>query len=68
MSKKPKEPLKQKGRSPSLENTTHNRVLNETSEAANQLAIRWGCTKLEVYRWLVKMAFEGKVIPDEVAK
>lgn len=62
----PKEPLKQKGRLPSLALTTHNRVLNETSLGANQLAIRWDCSKLEVYRWLVKMALEGKAVPDEV--
>lgn len=51
--------LKQKVSKP----TTHNRVFTETSDKANQLAEKWNCSKVEVYRWLVEMALEGKIIP-----
>lgn len=66
------EPLKQTSKAtgvyPSLEKTTHIRILKETKEGAKLLAERWGCTTQEVYRWLVKMALEGKATPDEVTK
>ena len=48
------------------QDTTHNRVLIETSERANELARRWSTTKIEVYRYLVDLAFEGKTdLPGE---
>lgn len=56
---------RQKGATPSLEQTTHNRVLKETSERANELAQRWNTTKLEVYRWLVESAYNGEIGIDQ---
>ena len=38
----------------------------DTSERANELARRWSTTKIEVYRYLVDLAFEGKTdLPGE---
>lgn len=52
--------LKHKG-----DNTTHNRVLITTSDQATELAKRWNCTKVEVYRWLVQQATDGKIQPAQ---
>ena len=36
--------------------TVTDRVLRETSQKASELAEWWGCTKVELYRWLVELA------------
>ena len=49
--------------------TTHNRVYRVTSEKANEVAERWGTSKIELYRYLVELADEGKINnPSQAAK